>query len=85
MLTSRHIPNHIKRHAERTSSDAADAIEPSGSMLSNIKQTYAQQERERIEQVLRGAGYHITKAAQQLGMSRQSLQYWMKKYGLEKK
>lgn len=90
MLATRHMPNHIKRNAQGMNSETAKGAaggeeDHLSSMLSGIRLSYHQQEREQIKQVLQQTGYHITRAAQMLGMSRQSLQYRMKKYGLEKK
>ncbi len=90
ILNVKHMPNHIKRgtqgkDSERAEGAAGGGQDRPGSGLSGIKLIYRQQEREHIEQVLQETGYHITKAAKMLGMSRQSLQYRMKKYGLEKR
>ncbi len=61
------------RHAGDT--DASPALPPDGVELS-------QWERSLIEQALREAGGNQTKAAQRLGISRDTLRYRLKKFGL---
>ncbi|HZG13554.1 MAG TPA: sigma 54-interacting transcriptional regulator [Candidatus Bathyarchaeia archaeon] len=89
MITAKHIPAHLKRYVQRAGGKDEPDIrvledQPSA-VLAEIKSSYQQHEREQVEEVLRKTGYHITRAAELLGMSRQSLQYRMKKYGIEKK
>lgn len=89
MITAKHIPNHVKRSAGRVHGalpqpHSAEENVRSATRLSAIKRSFEQQERAQLEEVLGKTGYHITRAAQMLGMSRQSLQYRMKKYGLKK-
>jgi DNA-binding protein Fis len=57
-------------------SDHADAAKPVDTV------TLPQRERTMIEQALRDAGGNQTKAAQRLGISRDTLRYRLKKFGL---
>ncbi|HEY6159400.1 MAG TPA: sigma-54 dependent transcriptional regulator [Gemmatimonadales bacterium] len=67
---------HLSLTRPMAASDHADAAKPVDTV------TLPQRERTMIEQALRDAGGNQTKAAQRLGISRDTLRYRLKKFGL---
>jgi len=67
---------HLSLTRPVAASDHGDAAQPGD------KTTLPQQEKTMIEQALREAGGNQTKAAQRLGISRDTLRYRLKKFGL---
>ncbi|MGH7620842.1 MAG: sigma-54 interaction domain-containing protein, partial [Gemmatimonadaceae bacterium] len=73
----------LTRHAEPESHDEANMpIAPPG-VLPPKGTDLAQWERSMIEQALREAGGNQTQAAQRLGVSRDTLRYRLKKFGIQ--
>lgn len=79
-LSTQLLPSYIARKLEASIPLHQESTIKSPNSLSDINKNL---EKGLIEVVLKEHHYHITNAAKQLGLSRQSLQYRIKKYGIE--
>ena len=78
LISPEYLPRHIGRPAQREAapSQQADASPELGSVLRGM-------ERQAVEDALRQTGGNISRAARLLGLSRQNLQYRIRRYGID--
>ncbi len=79
-LSTQLLPSYIAKKLESAIPYSQDTTTKMPNSLSDINNSL---EKGLIEVILKEHNYHITNAAQQLGLSRQSLQYRIKKYKIE--
>ncbi|BES63726.1 sigma 54-interacting transcriptional regulator [Gottschalkiaceae bacterium SANA] len=79
-LSTQLLPSYIAKKLEAAIPLSQDSHIKTPNSLSDINNSL---EKNLIELVLKEHNYHITNAAQQLGLSRQSLQYRIRKYKIE--
>ncbi len=79
-LSTQLLPSYIAKKLESAIPYSQDLAGKAPNSLSEINHSL---EKGLIEVILKEHNYHITNAAQQLGLSRQSLQYRIKKYKIE--
>ncbi|WP_026699786.1 sigma-54 interaction domain-containing protein [Salibacterium aidingense] len=84
-ITTAHLPLHFrKRMALEVPAENQETAEQSGRETRFLKNYLFDKEKEYVKQVLQQNNYSIKQAAARLGLSRQSLQYRLKKLGSKK-
>ena len=88
MITPEYIPDHISAHWETTLSPAREVQPAPAAPRKKAEKPLRSAElrdleQESVCQALREAGGNISQAARSLGLSRQNLQYRIKRYGID--
>ena len=81
IIETHHLPSYIQSRLQYTQGEyLPKSMLETYATQTNLSEQLEHYERELIEQALQHSQYNISKAAESLGVSRQALQYKLKKY-----